>query len=57
MQKIEEKNQAEEQQTKEPLNPKIIQVYTSVGNILQQYLLLLAFTLATAPASFPRRSK
>ena len=52
-----DKNITEEQQTKEPLNPKIIQVYTSVGNILQQYLLLLAFTLATAPASFPRRSR
>ncbi len=35
MQKIEEKSKTEEA-AKEPLNPKIIQVYTSVGQILQQ---------------------
>ncbi|KAK8831870.1 hypothetical protein WA577_001927 [Blastocystis sp. JDR] len=36
MQKIEEKSKTEEA-GKEPLNPKIIQVYTSVGQILQHY--------------------
>ena len=36
MQKIEEKKQSDEQQASRQFDPKVIEVYTKVGKILQQ---------------------
>lgn len=43
MEKIEEKKQSEDQQAKQQLDPRIIEVYTKVAKILQQYFLCSSF--------------
>lgn len=57
MQKIEEKNQGEEQQAKQQLDPKIIEVYSKIGSILQQYLNLLTHYFSYRAGRLPKAFK
>lgn len=56
MQKIEEKKQDEEQQASRQFDPKIIEVYSKVGKILQQYLFSFPSIVVTVLVSFLKPS-
>lgn len=57
MQKIEEKNQSEDQQAKQQLDPKIIEVYSKIGSILQQYHYILTHYCSYRAGRLPKAFK
>lgn len=55
MQKIEEKKQSDEQQASRQFDPKVIEVYTKVGKILQQQTinqLIISYRAGKLPKAF-----